>query len=257
MKKHFDKNIKNSIFNKINNFFAQPLVIACVTILAAVLGAVAGAAYTSKTTENEIVKKINDELQILDENKTLAHTIEQIKTKLEDKDKTIEEQNSEILKLKDELEQSYSLEKTISSLKEQIETEKAAREEVENKLAEYIFIKPELLIDDVQCSIDESDLLSYKDRLYFGPSILRHFFDEDNIVYNDGKLSISTDNGKVTVNPIAENGVDLLSMEVTHPNSYIRTDAIMDNKGTLHNKAVHAHGDGSRYIEYRLDKKYK
>ena len=253
-------NNKSTEYGKVNRFFATPIMVAFITIFAAVIGSLAGAVYQSKTSENEIVEKITEELHLRDDNKTLAATIDEIKETLASKESEIEKANEEIDDLNNKLSET-------DSLRSQIETEKKEKQKIEEekktleeKLSEYNFITPDLSIDGNAASVDEGDFLLYNGKTFFGSSIMKHFFHDESIGFNaeDNTLSISTKDGIVPINPTLENGINLLSMETasTSPGGAIGTDATMDNSGVQHDQAVYAYLAGTRYIEYRLDKEY-
>lgn len=246
-----NQNEKKSIMKIINRFLKSPLGLAIVSILSAVLGSMAGGYYENKTTENEITKKIEEELKIYSENDSLAQLIDEIKKDRDKKDETIKEKEGEIANLNVELSKS-------DTLGTQLETEKKKNEKLEGLLDEYHFLTPTLKIDGTSASMDEGDLLIHNGDYYYGSSILEHFFAEGNIEYKDEEntLLFSTEGGILPVIPTLENGVNLLSMDTTHKGSYIDIKGIMDNNDVQHNEAVCItyYND---YIEFRLDKDYK
>lgn len=236
-------------FEKINEVFAKPVVVALVTVFAAVAGALAGAAYQNSVTENEIVRVITTELGIIDENKGLAATIDTIKTDLED----AKEREQEALSKVDEL---NAVIRESGNIQKKLDEEKEAKQALEDQLAEYNYVTPDVTIDGNAVTVDTDDLLIHNENIFYGQSIMRHFFDQEHLKYEEGKLTISTEGSKAYVIPWLENGVSLLSMETTSVDNYIGTQATTDNNNVLHNEAVYSRYDGKRYIEYRLDKNY-
>jgi hypothetical protein len=69
-------------FGPVNNFFSKPVVVVVCSVITAVIGALVGAIYQTKATENVIVGKMAAELSMIDEKNLLLKPLRILREKL-------------------------------------------------------------------------------------------------------------------------------------------------------------------------------
>ena len=238
----------------VNRFFTKPVVAVLSGLVFATISGVVvnqfASASTREIVEKAILIQLTEELDLRESNKTLGQAIGNIK---EEK----ESLSMEIGNLEKELKEK---DKTIADLNDSNEISKLQDtvDELQQKIDAYRYNSPVVTVDGNEVSTNSDSVLMHDGHTYYDDSILKHFFSDEMITFQDNKLDFNTKNSLVTVNPQLENGVDLLTMDVLNRSSDIVFSSATDNQGVMHSSAVGTdyYYSGTGSIEFNLDKKY-